>query len=148
MLLGWSKGMHSEVKRSWLPNEPSQRPATRAPRSSAVWMKLDQSWPPRAPCQSEHWLSSRLGLTYRLVVDGFQPVMRGSTRPGRNLEMQLIKIFPDAALFIEKPISSSEFSEVDKVKEALKEKTVSVGYMLRYLKGMSGHTSPIVMLTL
>ena len=71
----------------------------------------------------------------RLVIDGFQPVMRGSTQPGRNLEMQLIKLFPDAALFIEKPISSSEFTEVDKVKEALKGKTVSVGYMLRYLKG-------------
>jgi hypothetical protein len=71
----------------------------------------------------------------RLVIDGFQPVMRGSTRAGRNLEMQLIKLFPDSALFIEKPISSSEFTEVDKVKEALKGKTVSVGYMLRYLKG-------------
>jgi hypothetical protein len=71
----------------------------------------------------------------RLVIDGFQPVMRGSTQPGRNLEMQLIKLFPDAALFIEKPISSSEFTEVDKVKEALKGKIVSVGYMLRYLKG-------------
>jgi hypothetical protein len=71
----------------------------------------------------------------RLVIDGFQPVMRGSTQPGRNLEMQLIKLFPDAALFIEKPISSSEFTEVEKVKEALKGKTVSVGYMLRYLKG-------------
>jgi len=61
--------------------------------------------------------------------------MRGSTQPGRNLEMQLIKLFPDAALFIEKPISSSAFTEVDKVKEALKGKTASVGYMLRYLKG-------------
>ena len=71
----------------------------------------------------------------RLVIDGFQPVMRGSTQPGRNLEMQLIKLFPDAALFIEKPISSSEFTEVDKVKEALKGKTASVGYMLRFLKG-------------
>lgn len=61
--------------------------------------------------------------------------MRGSTKPGRNLEMQLINLFPDAALFIEKPISSSEFSEVDKVKAALQGRIVSVGYMLRYLKG-------------
>jgi hypothetical protein len=61
--------------------------------------------------------------------------MRGSTKPGRNLEMQLIKLFPDAALFIEKPISSSEFPEVDKVKESLQGRIVSVGYMLRYLKG-------------
>ena len=61
--------------------------------------------------------------------------MRGSTQPGRNLEKQLMKLFPNAALFIEKPISSSEFSEVDKVREALKGKVASVGYMLRYLKG-------------
>lgn len=69
------------------------------------------------------------------MIDGFQPVMRGSTQPGRNLEMQLIKLFPDAALFIEKPISSSEFTEVDKVKEALQGRIISVGYMLRYLQG-------------
>lgn len=51
--------------------------------------------------------------------------------------MQLIRLFPDAAFFIEKPISAWEFSEVDKVKEALQGRIVSVGYMLRYLKGES-----------
>lgn len=70
-----------------------------------------------------------------MVVDGFQPVTRGSTRPGQNTELQLIKMFPKAALFIEKPISAWEFSEVDQVKEALEGRIVSVGYMLRYLKG-------------
>jgi hypothetical protein len=71
----------------------------------------------------------------RLIIDGFQPVLRGSTQPGRNMEMQLIKLFPEAALFIEKPISSSEFTEVDKVKKILEGRIISVGYMLRYLKG-------------
>jgi hypothetical protein len=51
--------------------------------------------------------------------------------------MQLIRLFPDAAFFIEKPISAWEFSEVDKVREALQGRIVSVGYMLRYLKGES-----------
>jgi hypothetical protein len=74
--------------------------------------------------------------------------MRGSTQPGRNLEIQLIKLFPDAALFIEKPISSSEFTEVDKVKEALRGRIVSVGYMLRYLKGESGHAGMHIPLTI
>ena len=76
-------------------------------------------------------------LRPRLVIDGFQPVMRGSTQPGHNLEMQLINLFPKAALFIEKPISSSEFTEVDKVRQALEGRIVSVGYMLRYLKGQT-----------
>jgi hypothetical protein len=72
-----------------------------------------------------------------LVIDGFQPVTRGSTQPGKDLEIQLIKFFPDAAFFIEKPISAWEFTEVDKVRQALEGRVVSVGYMLRYLKGRS-----------
>lgn len=71
-----------------------------------------------------------------MVVDGFQPVTRGSTRPGQNTELQLINMFPKAALFIEKPISAWEFSEVDQVKQALDGRIVSVGYMLRYLKAV------------
>lgn len=49
----------------------------------------------------------------------------------------MIKLFPDAGFLIEKPISSAGVDQVDQVKEALKGRVVSVGYMLRYLKGRS-----------
>ncbi len=75
-----------------------------------------------------------------LAVLGFGPLPRGSTVPGKDAELQLIKHFPDAAMFIEKPISSDSFDEVDKVAEALQGRATSVGYMLRYLKGRSAQT--------
>lgn len=50
--------------------------------------------------------------------------------------MRLIKLFPEAAFLIEKPISIASMEEVEQVREALKGRVVSVGYMLRYLKGM------------
>jgi hypothetical protein len=67
-----------------------------------------------------------------LAVDGFQSTTRGSTVPGHDTEMQLIRSF------IEKPISAGSFEEAEKVKEALQGRVISVGYMLRYLRGTSG----------
>lgn len=72
-----------------------------------------------------------------LAIDGFQPITRGSTVPGHDSELKLIRLFPDIALFIEKPISAWEVDQVDQVKEKLEGRIVSVGYMLRYLKGGS-----------
>jgi hypothetical protein len=73
-----------------------------------------------------------------LAVDGFQSTTRGSTQPGHDTEMQLIRSFPEVAHLIEKPISAGSFDEAEKVKEALQGRVVSVGYMLRYLRGTSG----------
>jgi hypothetical protein len=73
-----------------------------------------------------------------LAVDGFQSTTRGSTLPGHDTEIQLIRSFPEVAHLIEKPISAGSFDEAEKVKEALKGRVVSVGYMLRYLRGTSG----------
>lgn len=52
--------------------------------------------------------------------------------------MQLVRLFPDIALFMEKPISMDTFEEVTAVSDALKARgtITSVGYMLRYVKGM------------
>ncbi|RSH87388.1 hypothetical protein EHS25_003297 [Saitozyma podzolica] len=71
-----------------------------------------------------------------LAVDGFQSTTRGSTVPGHDTEMQLIRSFPDVAHLIEKPISAGSFEEAEKVKEALQGRVVSVGYMLRYLRAV------------
>jgi hypothetical protein len=54
-----------------------------------------------------------------LAVDGFQSTTRGSTVPGHDTEMQLIRSFPEVAHLIEKPISAGSFEEAEKVKEAL-----------------------------
>lgn len=68
---------------------------------------------------------------------GFHCAGRGSTRHGRNAEIQLIGMFPGIALFMEKPLSMDTFEEVTAVSDALKEAgtITSVGYMLRYVKG-------------
>ena len=73
----------------------------------------------------------------RLAVLGFHCAGRGSTKPGRDAEIQLIKMFPGIALFMEKPLSMDTFEEVTAVSDALKAKgtITSVGYMLRYVKG-------------
>jgi len=71
-----------------------------------------------------------------LVIDGLPPIARGSTQPGHDNELQLLKLFPDAVFFIEKPISGAVITEVLKVREALAGRVVSVGYMLRYLKAV------------
>lgn len=44
-------------------------------------------------------------------------------------------LFPDAAFLIEKPVSTAPMEEVQKVRELLRGRVVSVGYMLRYLQG-------------
>lgn len=68
---------------------------------------------------------------------GFHCAGRGSTKEGRNAEIQLIRMFPGISLFMEKPISMDSFEEVTAVADALRDEGTisSVGYMLRYVKG-------------
>ncbi|KAK0560221.1 hypothetical protein OC861_006354 [Tilletia horrida] len=67
---------------------------------------------------------------------GSPPAFRGQEREGRDLEKKLIEYFPDIALFIEKPVSTGPVEEALSIAEKLKNAgtTISVGYMLRYLK--------------
>nr|XP_018262781.1 uncharacterized protein I303_04264 [Kwoniella dejecticola CBS 10117]OBR84939.1 hypothetical protein I303_04264 [Kwoniella dejecticola CBS 10117] len=77
--------------------------------------------------------------TPHLAVLGFQANSRGSTKSGHDNELEIIKYFPKIGLSIEKPISDVEdFNDVEAVGKKLKENgnVTSVGYMLRYLKGM------------
>ena len=68
---------------------------------------------------------------------GLRPHVHGSTEPGKDIEIQLVKMFPKIALFVEKPLSLDSFEEVDKVSQALRAAgtVTSVGYMLRYATG-------------
>ncbi|KAH9996883.1 putative oxidoreductase C terminal-domain-containing protein [Russula vinacea] len=77
----------------------------------------------------------------RAVIIGSPPMFRGTTRPGRDVELQVLKYFPEAALFVEKPIATgpeNEIEEAFKVSQAIVDSGAicSVGYMLRYLKGV------------
>ncbi|KAF9457175.1 putative oxidoreductase C terminal-domain-containing protein [Collybia nuda] len=77
----------------------------------------------------------------RAVIVGSPPMFRGSLQPGRDIEIQILKFFPGVAMFIEKPIATGPAHEIDDgfaiAKMISDSKTVcSVGYMLRYLKGV------------
>lgn len=70
------------------------------------------------------------------MIIGAPPAFRGSIEPGRNAEILLSRTFPNIAVFVEKPISTSAVEDVWACSNYLKERKhiVSVGYMLRYLK--------------
>jgi hypothetical protein len=58
----------------------------------------------------------------RAVIVGSPPMFRGTTRPGRDIELQVLRHFPEAALFIEKPIATgpeNEIEEAFKVSQAI-----------------------------
>ncbi|POY76597.1 hypothetical protein BMF94_0187 [Rhodotorula taiwanensis] len=71
-------------------------------------------------------------------VVGSPAAFRGSTKQGRDFEMQVLKFFPKdtPAMFIEKPLSADTVPEALTVARALVDSktTVSVGYFLRYLR--------------
>jgi len=77
----------------------------------------------------------------RAVIVGSPPMFRGTNQPGRDIELQILSHFPGVALFIEKPIATGpedEIAEGFKVSQAIVDSgaVCSVGYMLRYLKGV------------
>ena len=72
-----------------------------------------------------------------LVILGSPPAFRGRIEPsgGLDAEKQLTDRFPEAAIFVEKPISTGSVAEAKLVGELLESRKfnlISVGYMLRY----------------
>ena len=49
----------------------------------------------------------------KAVIIGSPPMFRGSNLPGRDIEAQLLKKFPGIALFVEKPIATGPFEELE-----------------------------------
>ncbi|CED84737.1 nad binding dehydrogenase [Phaffia rhodozyma] len=75
------------------------------------------------------------------VVIGSPPLYRGGPKPPQDLELQLLKNFPDVAMFVEKPVATGEpweksISGAKFIADTLVKRgnIVSVGYMLRYLR--------------
>jgi hypothetical protein len=67
----------------------------------------------------------------KLIVVGCPAEFRGSDIPGRDLELQLLKLFPDTPLCIEKPVAAGEVSRTFRVAEAIEGSKVihSVGFV-------------------
>ncbi|PLW44201.1 hypothetical protein PCANC_13438 [Puccinia coronata f. sp. avenae] len=74
--------------------------------------------------------------TPHAIVIGSPAQFHGSNLPGQDLELQCLKHFPEAALFVEKPISCAPVPACYALADILdkKKSIVSVGYMLRYLQ--------------
>ncbi len=75
--------------------------------------------------------------TIQLVMLASPPQFRGSTLPGRDLEVQLLAAFGGGpAMFIEKPVSLGTADEAYAVARRLRASgnLIGVGYMLRHLR--------------
>jgi predicted dehydrogenase len=72
------------------------------------------------------------------VFVGTPPSFRGTMIPGRNIDVVVSQKWPSAAIFLEKPVSSERVGNVRPLAAFFNEMgtLVTVGYMLRYLKGM------------
>ncbi|GHJ86746.1 hypothetical protein NliqN6_3148 [Naganishia liquefaciens] len=70
------------------------------------------------------------------IIVGSPPAYRGGTTKTTDLELQLLKLFPNSHYFIEKPVACGPVEEAKEVTAALVKagNVVSVGYMLRYLR--------------
>lgn len=71
----------------------------------------------------------------RVIVIGSPPMFRGSTKAGRDAELQILKHFPGVPMFIEKPVATGteeEIAEAFIVAKAIKEKRMvcSVGLVV------------------
>jgi hypothetical protein len=71
------------------------------------------------------------------VFIGVPPAYRGTMHVGRDVEIQVAKRFPNAGIFVEKPVSTAPSADVLPVAKWFQEHDnfVVVGYMSRYLKG-------------
>ena len=83
--------------------------------------------------------SEHIGVEPDAVFIGTSPAFRGTMTPGRDIELTASKKFPTSFLFVEKPISSAHPSLVQHLKQYFQQTGtfVAVGYMLRYLKGVT-----------
>jgi predicted dehydrogenase len=75
----------------------------------------------------------------RAIIVGSPPMFRGSLKPGRDIEMQILKYLPGVAMFIEKPIATGPANEISEgltiAKTISDSKTVcSVGRVLSFYR--------------
>ena len=89
-------------------------------------MFVSRLHPHRIPC-----------LHFSLTLVGLPPFGRGSSVSGKDVDLQARLHFPNTAIFVEKPISwTDDFKDVHSVADQMQGATVSVGYMLRYLRAV------------
>ncbi|KAK9350401.1 putative oxidoreductase C terminal-domain-containing protein [Lipomyces doorenjongii] len=72
-----------------------------------------------------------------IFILGAPPHFRGTTLPGRNLELELLKHFGNKpTIFMEKPVATTRPEQPLEVARQLRDagQVIGVGYMMRYLK--------------
>ena len=47
-----------------------------------------------------------------MIVIGSPPMFRGSIKPGRDIELQILKHLPGVPMFIEKPVATGPEEEI------------------------------------
>jgi predicted dehydrogenase len=83
----------------------------------------------------------------RAIIIGCPPAFRGSLKPGKDLEMQILKHFPGVAMFVEKPIATGPFEDLQDgfkiAKTMVETRTIcSIGYVPSLLSDVSGSMTP------
>jgi hypothetical protein len=70
--------------------------------------------------------------TARAVIIGCPPAFRGSTQPGKDIELKVLQHFPGIAIFVEKPVATGDTSEAFKVAKHIEDagNVCSVGSVL------------------
>ncbi|KZV91049.1 hypothetical protein EXIGLDRAFT_750298 [Exidia glandulosa HHB12029] len=83
--------------------------------------------------------------TIRAFVVGTPPAFRGGVTKGTDIELQIVKAFPKAHLFVEKPVAAGSVKDAFTVGETIESgsRIVGVAYMLRYLKAV-GHIKKVI----
>ncbi|WVQ70968.1 hypothetical protein IAR50_000493 [Cryptococcus sp. DSM 104548] len=80
----------------------------------------------------------------RAIFVATPPTFRGGLGPSNNLEVKINELFPDSAIFLEKPVATGvpaeqsvgEAKAVGAMLETQHNAPVSIGYVLRYLKAV------------
>uniref|UniRef100_A0A060T573 ARAD1B05258p n=1 Tax=Blastobotrys adeninivorans TaxID=409370 RepID=A0A060T573_BLAAD len=89
----------------------------------------------RTPQEAAEALGSQTKIDLFLLAS--PPHFRGTTLEGRDLELEMIKLFGNVpTFFVEKPIATTRPEEPVQVAKILREadSAVGIGYMMRYLK--------------
>nr|XP_031861360.1 uncharacterized protein CI109_003332 [Kwoniella shandongensis]KAA5528432.1 hypothetical protein CI109_003332 [Kwoniella shandongensis] len=80
----------------------------------------------------------------RAIFVATPPLFRGGLQPINNLEIKLNQLFPNAAIFLEKPVATGvpyeqsvgDAKEVGRLLATKHKAPVGIGYVLRYLKAV------------
>jgi hypothetical protein len=51
------------------------------------------------------------------IIVGSPPMFRGTLQANKDIEVQILKLFPSVAIFVEKPVTTGPQSEIDDLRQ-------------------------------